>query len=241
MIGGGAYSFPKDFVRRNPGADLSVVEIDDQLTQIAQQYFQLPEKPPFKIYNEDGRKFLGSAAERYDAIYIDAFHNSFSIPHHLTTVEMVKEVFGHLNDGGIAMINIIGSETGSDSRFLYSEYATYKSVFEHVYLFKVHPGYPSSQPQNIMLIALKSKNMPSFSSGNPEFELYLSRRRYAYSCRRRRFDVSIFALIYGRHRNYSGDLGGSSPFRMAVFDHERRQEKREKREKHETARRAIIS
>lgn len=176
MIGGGAYSFPKDFVRRHPDIPFDVVEIDDMLTRLAQEYFDLQHSPSLHIYHEDGRKFLSSARDQYGVIYIDAFHNSYAIPHHLTTIEMVKSVFDHLTDDGAVLVNIIGSESGRGSRFLYSEYATYREVFGSAYLLKVDPSIPGDQLQNIMLVAVKSRQPPVWISKNPEFAKYLSHR-----------------------------------------------------------------
>lgn len=58
-------------------------------------------------------------------------------------------------------------------QFFQAEYATYQAIFPQVYAFAVQfPGQPEV-PQNIVLIALKSKNKPSFKSQNPELQLYL--------------------------------------------------------------------
>jgi hypothetical protein len=60
MIGGGAYSYPKDFLKKHPEARLDVVEIDPGVTALAQQYFNLKPSAQLHIYHEDGR-FVASS------------------------------------------------------------------------------------------------------------------------------------------------------------------------------------
>ncbi len=41
MLGGGGYSFPKDYIRKYPEASIDVVEIDPMITKLAERYFRL--------------------------------------------------------------------------------------------------------------------------------------------------------------------------------------------------------
>ena len=41
MIGGGAYSYPKSYLREFPWAEMDVIEIDPALTELAKKYFML--------------------------------------------------------------------------------------------------------------------------------------------------------------------------------------------------------
>jgi spermidine synthase len=173
MIGGCAYSYPKDFLVKFPQAEMDVVEIDPKMTELAKKYFRLKDNPRLHIFHEDGRTFLNNTTNQYDAIYVDAFSSVFTIPFQLTTKEAVQKEYDILNKEGVVVVNIPSAINGDKGNFLQAEYETYKSIFPQVYLFLVQDPDDSSLFQNIMLIALKSDNKPVFNSSNPELNGYL--------------------------------------------------------------------
>lgn len=173
IIGGGAYSYPKDYLDKFPKANLDVVEIDPQLTKLAKKYFRLENNERLNIYHEDGRTFLNKNAYKYDVIFGDAFRSFYSIPYQLTTVESIRKMYDSLTDDGIVLVNIISSIEGETGKFLEAEYATFKEVFPQVYVFPVkHPENPGAI-QNIILLGIKSDEKPSFTSDDPELQNYL--------------------------------------------------------------------
>ncbi|MBD3300313.1 MAG: spermidine synthase [Candidatus Moranbacteria bacterium] len=173
MLGGAAYSFPKDFLKKYPTATIDVVEIDPKVTELAKKYFKLKDDPRLKTYHQDGRVFLNQAQEKYDIIFGDAFSSYYSIPYQLTTQEAVQKKYDILNQKGVVILNIISAMEGEKGEFLRAEYATYKSVFPQVYLFAVDKADDPNEVQNIMLVALKSDQNPSFESSDPELNSYL--------------------------------------------------------------------
>jgi spermidine synthase len=173
MIGGGAYSFPKDFLKKNPQARLDVIEIDSGLTKMAKEYFNLKEDPRLNIIHEDGRIFLNKNQDKYDAVFMDAFASSLSVPFQLTTEETVQKIFDSLNEGGVVLLNIASSIEGNHGKFLRAEYATYGSIFPQVFIFPVNKSLDRLARQNIILVAIKSDKNFSFKSDNPEFNSYL--------------------------------------------------------------------
>ena len=173
MIGGAAYSYPKDYLRQYPDARIDVVEIDPQLTDLARKYFNLKENPRLAIYHEDGRTFLNRTKNKYDAILGDAFNAIYSIPYHLTTRQAVEKMYQALNEKGVVLINMISAIEGEKGMFLRAEYATFKSVFPQVYVFPILKPEGGSDPQNIVLVALKSSEPPVFLSPDPEFQRFL--------------------------------------------------------------------
>jgi len=173
LLGGAAYSFPKDYLKKYPDALLDVVEIDPKLTELAKKYFKLEENPRMRIFHEDGRVFLNSTEEKYDVIFGDAFQSLYSIPYQLTTKEAVQKKYDILNDGGVVILNIISSIEGEKGKFLRAEYETYKSVFPQAYLFPVRNAENGDELQNIILVAIKSDVKPSFESDNRELNGYL--------------------------------------------------------------------
>ena len=176
MLGGAGYSYPKDFLAKLPWAELTVVEIDEGVTALARRYFQLPDDPRLLIRHQDARLFLNQSQERYDAILGDAFSALYSLPYQLATREAVQREYDLLNDDGVVLVNLISALQGPKSEFLRAEYATYQSVFPQVYLLPVNDPSNGEAVQNIMLVALKSKSAPQWTSVNQEWDGYLKQR-----------------------------------------------------------------
>ncbi len=159
MIGGAGYSFPKDYLKTYPKAEIDVVEIDPQMTVLAKRFFRLKDNPRLKIFHKDGRVFLNSAPSgKYDAVFIDAFTTLFSIPWQLTTIEAVREIDRVLTDDGVVILNLGGVLEGRGDRFLKAELKTYREVFHEVMLFKVDPKKKNDEVQNFVIVALKKTN-----------------------------------------------------------------------------------
>jgi len=174
MLGGAGYSFPKDFLLHyEKQQTIDVVEIDPEVTELAKQYFDLKENPRLTIYHEDGRVYLNRTLNKYDVIFGDAFSSHYSLPYQLTTKEAVEKKFDILNKDGVVILNIISSIQGEKGEFLRAEYATYKSVFPQVYLFPVNHPTDGYKVQNIILVALKSKESPNLDSNDPVLKEYL--------------------------------------------------------------------
>ncbi len=173
MIGGGAYSYPKDYLKRFGGASLDVVEIDKGLTALARRYFNLEDSPRLTIYHEDGRIFLNKNAGKYDVIFVDAFASFFSLPYQLTTEEAIRKMAGALTGNGLVMVNLVSSLEGENGEFLRAEYLTYRKIFPRVYLFPVDSPDDGLAIQNVILVALKSAAIPFFASPNKELSGYL--------------------------------------------------------------------
>lgn len=173
MIGGGAFVYPRDFLKTFPNATIDVVEIDRNLTTLARQYFRFHDDPRMQIINEDGRTFLNRSNNRYDVLFCDAFASVYSIPFQLTTQESVRRMYGVLNNEGVALVNIMSAIEGKDGRFLRAAYNTFRSVFPRVYLFPVSSGDDGKLFQNIMLVAVKGNSIPALTSGDPELSGYL--------------------------------------------------------------------
>ncbi len=174
MIGGGGYSYPKDYLREFKNAEMDVVEIDPRLTQLAQKYFRLQTNPRLRIFHEDARVFLNKTKNKYDIIYVDAY-KSYSIPYQLTTKEAVKKMYDLLNNNGVVFVNIVSAIEGPKSLFLQAAYTTFKRVFPYVYLFPNRPQ-DASNTQNVMLVAIKSSKEPKLFSKNSEFQKLLNHR-----------------------------------------------------------------
>ncbi len=174
-IGGCAYTQPRDYLKRHPSSTIDVVEIDPGMTRIAREFFELTDDPRLRIIEEDGRIFLNKNQTRYDTIFMDAFLSD-SVPYQLTTLEAVKRIHESLSENGAAFVNLISAIDGERGQFTQAQYATYKRVFPHVYLFPVYDERDLNRRQNIVLVALKQAEAPSFQSTNNDLQAMLNRR-----------------------------------------------------------------
>lgn len=173
MIGGGGYSYPRDFLKTNPESRMDVVEIDGEITNVAKEYFKLTDNSRLTIYHEDGRLFLNKNEKKYDAILLDVFSSDSSIPFYLTTKEAVLEMNDSLKEEGVIIVNMISAVNGKKGKFFQAEYNTFKEIFPQVYFFPLKEDL--LEVQNIVLIASRSKIPFSFESTNEEYNEYLSK------------------------------------------------------------------
>ncbi len=110
FMGGGGYTFPRFLDAKYPRAAIDVVEIDPEVTRVAQNHLGMPKQTKIRSHNEDGRWFVMNckATASYDFIFGDAF-NDLSIPYHLTTKEFSILLKRLLKPDGILMANVIDS------------------------------------------------------------------------------------------------------------------------------------
>lgn len=159
IIGGAAYSFPKEYLRVYPDKKINVVEIDPQMTATARKHFNLKDDPDLQIFHEDGRVFLNQNKKKYDVILVDAFTSVYSVPFQLTTVEAVRQMEKSLTDDGVIIVNLISSFEGEGAKFLQAEMRTYKEIFPNVYLFKAKAEKLETTAQNAILISTKNSKI----------------------------------------------------------------------------------
>lgn len=165
IIGGAAYSFPQDYLRTYPDKRIDVVEIDPQMTEIAQKYFGLQDNPNLRIFHEDGRIFLNKNTKKYDVILVDAFNSMYSIPFHMTTREAVEKMSDSLTDDGVLILNLISAVEGTGAMFLQAEYKTFAEKFPFLHLFRVEPEKPLNVTQNLILVAAKTAKKAEIADG----------------------------------------------------------------------------
>ena len=176
VLGGGVYIVPMDLVRRNEQLVVDVVEIDPTITELSSEYFGFTGDPRINITHEDGRIYLNNNKKLYDSIFVDVFGSYLSLPFHMTTRESFAQISRSLNDGGVMIVNVISALAGEKSDFLRAELATLKQVFPQVYLFPVNSENPATTVQNIMVVALKSDQIPAFTNADSELNGYLKNR-----------------------------------------------------------------
>jgi len=132
------------------GVDITGVEIDPEILNVAHRYFHLDE-PNVHPVVADARYWLDTHAGKYDVIAIDAYRQPY-IPFHLTTREFFSEVSNHLTPGGVAVVN--AGRTTSDYRLVDAIASTMSAVYPSVFLVDVPEFtntlvYGSTQPTTL--------------------------------------------------------------------------------------------
>ncbi len=124
------------------------VEIDQDITDLAVDYFHLSEDVP--VYTYDGRAFLNAVDKTYDVIMVDAYQD-ITIPFQMSTVEFFNLVKDHLNEDGVMVVNLNmkGGEEGNISQYITD---TISSVFSEVW----------------QVDCIRNTNREVFASDNPE-------------------------------------------------------------------------
>ncbi len=109
------------------------VEIDERITRLAEQYFELPEDIPVTTY--DGRAYLNAVDRKYDVIMVDAYQD-ITIPFQMSSIEFFTLVKEHLTEDGVMVVNMNmrGKEEGNINQYLAD---TISNVFSEVYTVDV--------------------------------------------------------------------------------------------------------
>ncbi|HYM98026.1 MAG TPA: fused MFS/spermidine synthase [Candidatus Sulfotelmatobacter sp.] len=132
------------------GVQITGVEIDPDILDVARRYFHLDE-PNVHPVVADARYWLDTQAAKYDVIVLDAYRQPY-IPFHLTTREFFSEVRDHLNPGGAVVVN--AGRTATDFRLVNAIASTMAAVYPSVFLVDVPDFsntmvYASTQPTTL--------------------------------------------------------------------------------------------
>lgn len=162
FVGLGIGAMPQYFNRHYPDANVDIAEIDVDVLDAAEKYFNFRENPKMKVHVTDGRTFVKRSKKKYDLIVLDAYQNDY-IPFHLTTLEFLNEVKARLKDDGVVVSNILSPFR---NKFFDSMVMTYKKAFPHLYVFKgkksnnfIFVATPSKQEKTIGAVAGRAKKI----------------------------------------------------------------------------------
>ena len=103
ILGMGAGTFADKCLQYFPNAKITGVEIDDKITALAYEYFDLPKNISVTTY--DGRAFLQADKNFYDVILVDAYQD-ITIPFQMSSIEFFQLVREHLNPNGVMVLNM---------------------------------------------------------------------------------------------------------------------------------------
>lgn len=133
ILGMGSGTYATQCSRYFHNLNMEGVEIDEKITQLAREYFQLPDN--VKVTTYDGRAYLNAVDKQYDVIMVDAYQD-ITIPFQMSSVEFFTLVREHLKEDGVMVVNMNmrGSGEGNINQYLSD---TISSVFSEVYTVDV--------------------------------------------------------------------------------------------------------
>jgi len=114
-------------------------EIDPEIIQVGQKFFDM-NQPNLNPIPKDGRVGLAQSDQKYSVIGIDAYRPPY-IPWHLTTREFFQEVYQHLDENGVLVINV--GRAPEDRRLIEGLVATVHTVFPSVYVMDIPDTFNS--------------------------------------------------------------------------------------------------
>lgn len=128
-LGAGACSLARYFAATYPDARQVAVDIDQKLTELVREWFDLPRAPLLRLRVGEAREVTESLTDSTrDLIIRDVFAGS-KTPTPLTTLEFTNHVRRVLAPGGIYVVNCGDTRDLSLAR---SEAATLGAIFEHL-------------------------------------------------------------------------------------------------------------
>ena len=149
ILGNGTGTYATQCERYFGNVKVSGVEIDQKITDLAVQYFDLPKDVEVTTY--DGRAYLNAIDDMYDVIMVDAYQD-ITIPFQMSSVEFFQMVADHLVEDGVMVVNMNmrGNGEGSINQYLSD---TISNAFACVYTVDV------DRNTNCELFASNNPNM----------------------------------------------------------------------------------
>jgi spermidine synthase len=129
MLGTAAGTTARAYAHYFPATTVDAVEIDGELLDIGERYFDLRPGPRLRLHTADARPYLRATDQRFDAIFLDTYRQPY-IPFYLTTKEFFALAHDRLTPGGSLLINV-GHPSSSD-RLEKVLTATLRTAFGHV-------------------------------------------------------------------------------------------------------------
>ncbi|MBD5479819.1 MAG: fused MFS/spermidine synthase [Lachnospiraceae bacterium] len=133
VLGMGTGTFAKQCRQYFGSVSIEGVEIDQKITDLAWEYFALPED--IKVTTYDGRAYLNAIDGTYDVIMVDAYQD-ITIPFQMSSVEFFTLVKEHLAEDGVMVVNM-NMHTDKEGNINQQLSDTIASVFDSVYTVNV--------------------------------------------------------------------------------------------------------
>ncbi len=157
-----------------PTAEITGVELDPAVIDVARRYFGLADEPNVKLVAEDARWYLGADKQIYDIIALDLYVTGH-VPFFTTTREFFELARARLAPDGILMMNVLVLSERLRDELLGPFIRTVRAVFPSAFL--IGRG-------NYILIATKAstslaemRRRFAWTSPNRDVETVLRRAR----------------------------------------------------------------
>jgi spermidine synthase len=105
ILGNAGGTIARAFAEHWPKVAVDGVEIDPAVSEAGRKYLGMEDNDLLRVHDADARPFLRRTTERYDLIYIDAYHQPY-VPFYLATQEFFELVRERLAPGGLVALNV---------------------------------------------------------------------------------------------------------------------------------------
>jgi spermidine synthase len=112
ILGNAAGTTARAYGHYFPDTQVDGVEIDSELEEVGNRFFDMGSNENLAVHNEDARPWLRRSEGGYDAIFVDAYRQPY-IPFYLATEEFFGLVRDRLAPGGVVVVNA-GHPEGND-------------------------------------------------------------------------------------------------------------------------------
>ena len=155
VLGGAALTLPVAFTEWSPGVEVDVVELDPEVTRLAEVYFAYGDepRPDIRVVHEDARVFLEAEDGLYDLVYLDVFDHLLTVPWTMVTEEALRAMSARLAPDGVFMANVLSPLAGPGIAFLERFRATLEAVFADARIYVTDPSTDPGATQNLIVAA----------------------------------------------------------------------------------------
>ncbi|MAW88659.1 MAG: spermidine synthase [Phyllobacteriaceae bacterium] len=163
FIGGGSFTIPRAWAAEGVSADITVAEIDPEVTRAAIDHFWF-DPDSARVLDVDARLALQSANRNFDVIVGDAF-TDIAVPAHLVTREFFSLVRDRLTGDGVYVMNVV--DHLDRMRALAAMVRTLKSVFPVVEVWAENVRPETGARATFILLAGNSETPVARVTGAP--------------------------------------------------------------------------
>jgi spermidine synthase len=146
ILGNAAGTTARAYGHYFPETIVDGVEIDPELEEVGNRFFDMGSNPNLTVYNEDARPWLRRSDGGYDVIMVDAYRQPY-IPFYLATTEFFELARDRLAPGGVVIVNAGHPEDSDDLEQVLGR--TLEEVFPTVLRDPI-------EPTNTLLVATEA-------------------------------------------------------------------------------------
>jgi len=114
ILGFCAGTFAHMLNNRFEGIDITGVEIDSKMLDIAKDFFKIDKIKNLKLVVADAFDFVKKDKEQYDFILIDTYLGS-NFPQYLASTEFIEHVKKRVTDDGVVIMNMLNTDKNKDT------------------------------------------------------------------------------------------------------------------------------